>query len=109
MTQGPTPPIEPSKRLPVVAGERKDHRRDKIRPDRHSSKTKSTPYDQAQSIPPNQATGAYCAQSLSGGEKRGLKGGQNLLDRAKKTYMKTEFSGPNDRRPSPGIIKKTEI
>ncbi len=51
----------------------------------------------------------YSAQLLGGGEKRGLKGGQETLERAKSTYLKSEYSGPNDRRPSPGRVTKTEI
>ncbi len=51
----------------------------------------------------------YAAQLLSGGEKRGLRGGPETLDRAKSTYLKSEYSGPNDRRPAPGRVTKTEI
>ncbi len=52
---------------------------------------------------------SYAAQVLSGGEKRGLKGGPETLGRAKSTYLKSEYSGPNDRRPQPGRVTKTEI
>ncbi|MGA9657517.1 MAG: hypothetical protein WBQ60_00245 [Asticcacaulis sp.] len=51
----------------------------------------------------------YSAQILSGGEKRGLRGGPDTLGRAKSTYLKSEYSGPNDRRPQPGRVTKTEI
>lgn len=51
----------------------------------------------------------YAAQLLGGGEKRGLKGGPETLERAKSTYLKSEYSGPNDRRPRPGRVTKTEI
>ena len=51
----------------------------------------------------------YAAQLLSGGEKRGLRGGPETLERAKSTYLKSEYSGPNDRRPAPGRVTKTEI
>ncbi|ESQ74391.1 hypothetical protein [Asticcacaulis sp. AC402] len=53
--------------------------------------------------------GAFAAQLLSGGEKRGLKGGPETLERAKTTYLKSEYSGSNDRRPRPGRVTKTEI
>ncbi len=49
------------------------------------------------------------AQILGGGEKRGLRGGPETLERAKSTYLKSEYSGPNDRRPRPGRVTKTEI
>ena len=51
----------------------------------------------------------FAAQMLGGGEKRGLKGGAETLERAKSTYLKSEYSGPNDRRPQPGRVTKTEI
>ena len=51
----------------------------------------------------------YAAQLLGGGEKRGLRGGPETLGRAKSTYLKSEYSGPNDRRPAPGRVTKTEI
>ena len=43
------------------------------------------------------------------GRKRGLKGGQPVLDEARSTYLETEWSGPNDRRVRPGKITKTEV
>lgn len=51
----------------------------------------------------------FAAQVLGGGEKRGLRGGPETLDRAKSTYLRSEYSGPNDRRPAPGRVTKTEI
>lgn len=56
---------------------------------------------------PDDAT--YAAQLLGGGEKRGLRGGPETLERAKSTYLKSEYSGSNDRRPAPGRVTKTEI
>jgi len=43
------------------------------------------------------------------GQKRGLRGGQEVLDAARSTYLGTEYSGQADRRPKAGLIKKTEI
>ena len=54
-------------------------------------------------------TVSYSAQVLSGGEQRGLKGGAETLERAKSTYLKSEYSGKHDRRPKAGLITKTEI
>ena len=69
---------------------------------------KETPHRRRKaSAEANDAT--YAAQLLSGGEKRGLRGGPETLDRAKSTYLKSEYSGPNDRRPVPGRVTKTEI
>lgn len=43
------------------------------------------------------------------GQKRGLKGGRPVLDAARAAYLEAEFSGPADRRPAKGLLKKTEI
>jgi hypothetical protein len=40
---------------------------------------------------------------------RGLRGGQNVLDTARNTYLQTEFSGPDDRRLHAGLITKKDI
>ncbi|HEX3405608.1 MAG TPA: hypothetical protein VHS81_00090 [Caulobacteraceae bacterium] len=39
---------------------------------------------------------------------RGLRGGQQVLDTARSTYLENEYSGPNDRRARAGRITKTE-
>jgi len=52
----------------------------------------------------------FAAQILGqGGQKRGLRGGPETLDRARSTYLGAEWSGLADRRPRPGRITKTEI
>lgn len=43
------------------------------------------------------------------GVKRGLRGGQEVLDQARSTYLSSEYSGAADRRPKPGVVKKTDI
>ena len=43
------------------------------------------------------------------GQKRGLKGGSEVLDKARATYLEREFSGRFDRRPRKGKITKTEV
>jgi hypothetical protein len=56
------------------------------------------------------ASAPFAAQLLGQpGVKRGLKGGQEVLDNARATYLSAEFSGPNDRRPPKGRLTKTEI
>ena len=61
--------------------------------------------------PPRKGAFATFAAHLMGqsGQKRGLRGGQEVLDNARSTYLGTEYSGPADRRPRTGLIKKTEI
>ena len=65
-------------------------------------------------IEPNTATPhpdpAFEAQRLGQpGQKRGLKGGQEVLDQARSTYLRSEYSGAAERRPQPGKTTKTEI
>lgn len=53
---------------------------------------------------------AFDAQLLGqGGQKRGLKGGKEVLDQARGAYLGREYSGEADRRPRPGLVKKTEV
>lgn len=84
---------------PVVAGPLIDHSQDMPRQRRARSRAAAAVKDEA----------IFAAQMLGGGEKRGLKGGPETLERAKTTYLKSEYSGPNDRRPRPGQVTKTEI
>lgn len=59
---------------------------------------------------PSPPPAAFAAQVLGQpGKKRGLKGGPEVLDSARTTYLSREFSGLKDRRPSPGIRKATEV
>ena len=55
------------------------------------------------------ADAGVTAQMLGEGQKRGLKGGQETLSRARGAYLGAEYSGPADRRPKKGRITKTEI
>ncbi|MFZ5668626.1 MAG: hypothetical protein ACOY4K_03970 [Pseudomonadota bacterium] len=43
------------------------------------------------------------------GQKRGLRAGQPAIDQARAAYLGAEFSGPDDRRPPKGLLKKAEI
>jgi hypothetical protein len=53
---------------------------------------------------------AFTAQMLGQtGARRGLKGGPPVLKQARSAYLETEYSGPNDRRPPRGLLRKTEI
>lgn len=65
----------------------------------------------AETLKGDAAASAPFAAQLYGqpGVKRGLKGGQEVLDKARATYLGAEYSGPNDRRPAKGQVTKTEI
>jgi len=56
------------------------------------------------------AAAAFAAQMLGqDGQKRGLRGGPETLEKARATYLGAEWSGSADRRPKAGRIAKTEI
>lgn len=63
--------------------------------------------------PPPQPQGLLgaAAAHLLGQEhrRRGLRGGPETLEAARETYLKTEYSGPADRRPRAGRITRTEV
>jgi hypothetical protein len=60
--------------------------------------------------PVRNAITAFIAQVLGQhGHKLGIRGGPETLKKARSTYLKTNWSGPSDRRPRPGRITKTEI
>jgi hypothetical protein len=72
----------------------------------------ASPSRQEQPEPKGRRDGfaTFAAQVLGqGGQKRGLRGGPETLDRARSAYLETEWSGPSDRRPTPGRTTKTEI
>jgi hypothetical protein len=56
------------------------------------------------------AFAAFAAQLMGqGGQRRGLRGGQETLNKARSTYLETEWSGPSDRRLRTGRITKTDV
>jgi hypothetical protein len=56
------------------------------------------------------AEAAFTAQVLGQtGQKRGLKGGPPVLEQARSAYLGAAYSGPQDRRPRPGRVTKTDI
>ena len=58
----------------------------------------------------DQGPSTFDAQLLGqDGVKRGLRGGQEVLGKARSTYLSSEYAGTGDRRPKPGQVKKTEI
>jgi hypothetical protein len=72
------------------------------------------PVGAARTVPPRnsrpQGEAAFAAQLLGqDGQKRGLKAGQELIDAAKSSYVRTEWSGAKDRRARKGGITRTDV
>jgi hypothetical protein len=68
------------------------------------------PVGRARTIPPRTSiasTATIEAQIL--GERRGLRAGASVIEEAKVTYNRTEWSGSQDRRTPKGWTAKTEI
>jgi hypothetical protein len=85
--------------------------------DRHETETEAVFVVEEDAPPPRQEPpprregfAAFAAQVMGQpGQKRGLRGGQEVLDAARSTYLGTEYSGAADRRPKAGLLKKTNI
>ncbi|HYE46534.1 MAG TPA: hypothetical protein VEA44_12270 [Caulobacter sp.] len=61
------------------------------------------------SPPPLDGPAAFAAQLLGQpGQRRGLRA-PGTVEAARSAYLETEYSGPADRRPPKGLLKKTEI
>jgi hypothetical protein len=105
-------PIDPIRR-PSPARRALPAPRDPDRPEADGEEDVTFVRDEqpAAPTPPRRGAFAAFAAHLMGqsGQKRGLRGGQEVLDAARSTYLGTEYSGPADRRPKAGLIKKTEI
>ena len=109
-----TDPIDPSQRSASTRPTRRggsDRRREgegQARPDMMFPVPAPERHEPDPPAPPSDS--AFNAQVMGQGEqKRGLKGGKEVLNKARGAYLGAEYSGEADRRPPVGIIKKTEI
>jgi hypothetical protein len=72
------------------------------------------PVDGPRVVPPRharpQGEAAFAAQLLGqDGQKRGLRAGAELIDHAKTSYVRTEWSGSYDRRAPKGRVTNTDV
>jgi hypothetical protein len=105
----PIDPIRRSARLgrarhPEAGQAEEAHAEDRLLP---------VPLEPSPSPPPprmeTKGEAVFAAQLLGqDGQKRGLRGGQEILDAAKNSYVRTEWSGAADRRAPRGRGTKTE-
>lgn len=116
---GPIDPVSPTGPVtgidPVDPQKRDRRQGERRKPDPSKQKAlvatgiEVKPSAKTASVAPPPAA-AFAAQVLGQpGKKRGLKGGPEVLDAARSTYLSREFSGTKDRRPSPGERRKAEI
>lgn len=118
---GPIEPIGPARAPDPVEAVGDDRRRGDRRKKGTTPKAGSTSRDvvatgqevshpaKPASVPPPPPA-AFAAQILGQpGKKRGLKGGPEVLENARTTYLSREYSGFRERRPIPGQSRKTEV
>ena len=56
------------------------------------------------------AAGAFEAQVIGQpGVRRGLREGEPALNRARAAYLLAEWSGPQNRRLEPGLLRRTAL
>ena len=69
------------------------------------------PREDADPPTPERKPGGAAVQAhlLGEGQRRGLKGGPEVLEKARSTYLNMEYSGRFDRRPRKGRITKTDV
>ncbi|THD60551.1 hypothetical protein [Phenylobacterium sp.] len=68
------------------------------------------PVSPARTIPPKTPVASAAAiEAQLIGERRGLRAGASVIDQAKVTYNKTEWSGSKDRRTPKGRAAKTDV
>jgi hypothetical protein len=68
------------------------------------------PVGPARTIPPKTPVASAAAiEAQLIGERRGLRAGASVIDEAKHTYNRTEWSGSKDRRAPKGRAAKTKI
>jgi len=112
-----TSPIDPLRRVDPIRrarGARATDRGAEPAGEDFDERTLPVPVEVRAEPPPKsggRAAGAEFAAQLLGqdGQKRGLRGGPAVLDAARNTYNRTEWSGAADRRAKAGRGTKTEI
>ena len=68
------------------------------------------PVTPARTIPPRTpVAGSAAIEAQKLGERRGLRAGASVIDQAKVTYTRTEWSGSQDRRAPKGRAAATKI
>ena len=111
-----TSPIDPIRRA-AAARRLRRARDDEAAPAASETEDRSLPVPiegSARTEPPPAGSpkgAAVFAAQLMGqdGQKRGLRGGPPVLNAAKASYNRAEWSGPADRRAPKGRMTKTDI
>lgn len=108
-----TSPIDPSRRSPSIRRTRKSAAEILDEFEGKAEVVTSTlpvPVGPARTIPPKTpVTAAAAIEAQLLGERRGLRAGASVIDQAKTTYNRTEWSGSKDRRAPKGRAAKTDI
>jgi hypothetical protein len=109
-----TPPIDPIRRAARLRRAAKAVDQGRAAPEAGGAGL-PVPVDAPRTVPPAAEIPASAATfppqllGQDGGERRGLRGGPAVIDRAKKSYNRVEWSGAKDRRARKGRHAKTEV
>ena len=105
-----TSPIDSSRRS---SGIRRVKRKAPARPEENTETEAANlpaPVGSARTVPPARPVASAAAiEAQMIGERRGLRGGASVIDQAKVTYNRTEWSGSKDRRAPKGRAAKTDV
>jgi hypothetical protein len=109
-----TSPIDPARRAAMLRRAQK-HDNDAVDEAGHAESA-NLPVSIEQTVrsspraPAGQGGATFAAQLLGqDGQKRGLKGGPTVIDTARVSYNRIEYSGAHDRRARKGRVTKTDI
>ena len=106
-------PIDPAEGVARERREKERRRADRRRNDRRKG-AKSSKLPVPSTAPAAATAGAgpaaFTAQMIGQeGQKRGLRGGPPVLERARSAYLEAEWTGPGDRRRGAGRTAKTDV
>ncbi|HEY8618144.1 hypothetical protein [Phenylobacterium sp.] len=106
--------IDPIRRAALVRRAVRTEADEAVEPQEPYSANLPVPVDAPRNVPPRnagaQGEAAFAAQLLGqDGQKRGLRAGAELIDHAKTSYVRTEWSGSYDRRARKGRLTNTEL
>jgi hypothetical protein len=109
-----SPPIDPIRRAARLRRAARAAKTEDVRDAEAAERTGlPVPVDAPRTVPsaePPLAAAAFDAQLIGqDGQKRGLRAGPAVIDTAKASYNRVQWSGSKDRRARKGRAAKTEV
>jgi hypothetical protein len=102
--------IDPAHKSPRIRGSRKTAAELLDELEGAQASNLPVPVAPARTIPPRTpVAGSAAIEAQKLGERRGLRAGASVIDQAKVSYTRTEWSGSQDRRAPKGRAAATKI